>query len=91
MSRIYVVDYAGLDPSASITIDCKVCIQELVPADSNLIPFAKPSEKVSGTVLEDFLGTSGSGKLYDWGLDVASKVVRRAGGVIANHILDSIK
>lgn len=68
--RVYRVAYRGLDPSASVTIDSRICVQEQIRAsDTSFYAFAKPSELCSPTILQTFLGQAGSQRLYDWGFD----------------------
>lgn len=91
--RYYVVKYTGLDAVASITIDCRVCVQEeLSSADNSMLPFAKPSENSRPGYLRAFLNAAGAERLYDWGLDTAKHMVAKAAqtamvGLISSTIL----
>ena len=69
--RIYSVRYQGLDPSASITVDSRVCVQETVPENSSLRPLARPSDFADSNSLNNLLGAVGSTGLpyRDWETD----------------------
>lgn len=67
-ARVYHVRYEGLDASASITIDSRYCIQMLIPnVDTNLLPFARPSEATNQSVLSQVLA-----KLSEVGMAAAN-------------------
>lgn len=68
--RLVRVVYTGLDQSATITVDSRVCVQEQIrSSDSSWYPLAKPSELAPPNLLQTFLGKSGSERLYAWGQD----------------------
>lgn len=81
VDRAYVVTYSGLDPSASITVDCRVCVQEEIGASAHhqeLLPFAKSSDNASPGVLDAFLSAAGTHRLYEFGADAARTIAFRA-------------
>lgn len=90
-TRVYVLSYSGLDATASITIDSRVCIQETVPALDSLQSLAKPSEMTDTNVLNNFLGSASSSRLMGWGLDQAKRIVMqfvRAQYPVLSKLLD---
>lgn len=97
-SRFYIVRYSGLDPSASVTIDCNVCVQEQLNAGAaheSFIPFSAPSEAARPGYLQSFLASAGAHRLYDWGVDAASRLAmqaaRSAGDLLYHSVTNALR
>lgn len=74
-TRVYVIEYSGLDKSASITVDSRVCVQETVPGGDSLQSLARPSEMTDTNMLNNFLGSVANSPLASWGVDQAKRMV----------------